>query len=197
MRHSPSLRSRLLILSATCAGLLGLAAAPAAALAMAPGDNGDVKIHAATTATLDQRNQTHVCLFYLDAFNFDGLQQVSWSIAQQPPTGRTRVSSGDITLGPTGQGRTTDMSLPAGHYKLTWTFAGEHGKAKSKVFWSTCHGKPSVNPSAKPSAPSSGGPGGKLAATGGQAPGWLGIAIGMLAAGGALVRRARESMRRN
>lgn len=207
MRRSLSLRCRQLFLLTALAALFGLAsAAPAAAFLMAPGDNGDVKIHASTTPVTDQRDQTHVCVFYLDAFNFDTIQQVSWTIHQQPPTGHAQVSSGSITLH-NGVGHTADMSLPAGHYKLTWTFVGEHGKAKFKVFWSTCGGKPTPHPShscacsVSPSVPASGaasgkpGPGGKLAATGGETAGWLAVGGAALAAGGALIRRARRPAR--
>ena len=89
MRRSPRLRCHLLLLFTALTGLLGLVAAgPAAAFVMAPGDNGDVKIHASTTPVGDTRNEPKVCVFYLDAFNFDGLQQVSWHINQQPPTGK-------------------------------------------------------------------------------------------------------------
>lgn len=210
MRRTPSLRCRLLILFTAVAGLLGLvAAAPAAALVTAPGDNGDVKVHRSTTPEFDQRDDTHVCVFYLDAFNFDGLQQVSWSIAEQPPTGRTQVSAGSITLNANGHGRTDDMSLPAGHYKMTWTFVGEHGRAKSKVFWSTCGASPSPSHScacsASPShstqvAPTptrSAAPGGRLAETGGRSADWLVVAGAVIAAGGALIRRARSPMRRH
>ena len=45
-----------------------------------PGDNGDVKIHNSTTPVTDERNEPHVCVFYLDAFNFDPAQSVSWRI---------------------------------------------------------------------------------------------------------------------
>ena len=241
MRRSPSLRCRLLLLFTALAGLFGLlAAAPAAAFVMAPGDNGDVKIHASTTPVDDQRDETHVCEFYLDAFNFDTIQQVSWKIDQQPPTGHAQVLSGSITL-TNGAGHTAVMSLPAGHYKLTWTFVGEKGRAKFKVFWSTCavpspspsmsasasaspsasasaspsaSASASASPSASASASASASPGtsasgsmapsasasatpggGKLAETGGEAAGWLAVGGAVLAAGGALVRRTRGSMR--
>ncbi len=179
---------------------------------MAPGDNGDVKIHASTTPVNDTRNEPKVCVFYLDAFNFDGLQEVSWTIDQQPPTGTKQVLSGSITLDQNGNGHTGDMTLPNGHYKLTWTFVGEKGKAKFKVFMVDCV-KPSPSPStsasasasASPSASASGSkapsasasakPGGKLAETGGEAAGWLAVGGAALAAGGALIRRARGSMR--
>jgi len=199
---------------------------------MAPGDNGDVKIHASTTPVDDTRNDPKVCVFYLDAFNFDGLQQVSWKINQQPPTGTAQVLSGAITLDQNGNGHTGNMTLPDGHYKMTWTFVGEHGRAKFKVFMVDCTGTPSpsssasasasasasesasasaspsascacsaspsasVSGSAMPPASSSAKPGtGKLAATGGEAMGWLALGGAALAAGGALVRRARRPMR--
>ncbi|MFL6054532.1 MAG: hypothetical protein ACJ72W_16680 [Actinoallomurus sp.] len=105
------------------------------------GDNGTVKIHRSTTSVTDPRNEPHVCGFYLDGFHFDAGQQVSWSIVSWPPTGnRTEVLHGALTLGQDGNGRTTDLSLPNGHYKLYWNFAGEHGRAKQKVFWVKCDG---------------------------------------------------------
>jgi hypothetical protein len=112
------------------------------------GDNGTVKIHNSATAVSDRRNEPHVCVFYLDAFGFDPGQSVSWQIKSWPPTGdRTVVDQGTLTLDSTGNGRTSDQSLPNGHYKLFWTFAGEHGAAKQKVFWVSC---PSSTPTPTP-----------------------------------------------
>jgi len=117
-----------------------------------PGDNGDVKIHRSTTAVTDQRNQPHVCLFYLDAFNFDPNQSVSWKIESWPPTGnRTVVDQGTITLDSAGNGFTSNESLPNGHFKLFWNFGGEHGFAKQKVFWVSC---PAPSPTPTPTSPS-------------------------------------------
>jgi hypothetical protein len=106
------------------------------------GDNGDVKIHNSSTAVTDQRNEPHVCVFYLDAFNFDSGQSVSWNIESWPPTGnRSVVDSGTLVLDSNGDGHTGDMSLQNGHYKLFWNFAGENGAAKHKVFWVACPGQ--------------------------------------------------------
>jgi LPXTG-motif cell wall-anchored protein len=130
-------------LSSACAVSVAAAAslllAPAA-YATPPGDNGTVKIHDAETGEELRKNEPRVCAFYLDAFGFDDGQQVTWQITEMPPTGTKGVEaeSGALTLDVDGHGRTQDLSLPDGHYKLTWTFDGEHGQAKQKVFWSDC-----------------------------------------------------------
>lgn len=111
-----------------------------------PGDNGDVKIHAVGTSFMDERNEPHVCEFYLDAFNFDPNTQVTWHIDQQPPTGTATVLSGTLKLKADGSGVSNDYTLPAGHYQLTWNFAGEKGSAKHKTFWSDCAGVASPPP---------------------------------------------------
>jgi hypothetical protein len=117
------------------------------------GDNGTVKIHRSTTAVTDPRNEPHVCVFYLDAFGFDAGQVVSWMIKSWPPTGdRTVVAQGGITLDSNGDGRTDDMTLPDGHYKLYWNFTGEKGFAKQKVFWVSC-GVQTSPPPPPPSSP--------------------------------------------
>ena len=112
------------------------------------GDNGTVKIHDSSTPVTDPRNEPHVCVFYLDAFGFDPGQSVSWQIKSWPPTGdRAVVDQGTLTLDSAGDGRTSDQALPNGHYKLFWTFTGEHGAAKQKVFWVSC---PSSTPTPTP-----------------------------------------------
>jgi hypothetical protein len=122
------------------------------------GDNGTVKVHRSTTSADDPRNEPHVCGFYLAGFHFDVGQQVSWRIVSWPPTGnRTEVLHGTLTLDQNGHGRTNELSLANGHYKLYWNFNGEHGQAKQKVFWVKCApSKPSPSPSssgtAKPAA---------------------------------------------
>ena len=147
--------------------ILALAAPGAGAQPVAParggkapaarnGDNGTVKIHNSATPVTDRRNEPHVCVFYLDAFGFDPAQSVSWQIKSWPPTGdRSVVSSGALVLDSSGDGNTGDMTLPNGHYKLFWTFAGEHGFAKQKVFWVACAAAtptptPTVSPTATP-----------------------------------------------
>ncbi|MET8676913.1 PT domain-containing protein [Streptomyces sp. NPDC004647] len=146
-------------LSSACAVTAAAAASlllGPAAYATPPGDNGTVKIHDAGTGEELRRNEPHVCTFYLDAFGFDGGQQVDWKIVGMPPTGTKGVvaESGALTLDAEGHGRSDDLSLPDGHYKLIWNFDGEHGRAKHKVFWSACEddGKPGEKPGGKPSA---------------------------------------------
>ncbi|MFC9330366.1 hypothetical protein [Kitasatospora sp. NPDC057015] len=115
--------------------LLALGGAPAAVAA--PGDNGDVKVHESTTAATDRRDEPQVCRFYLDAFDFDDLQRVSWTIDQQPPTGTRQVTAGVLAL-LNGAGQTQILSLPDGHYRVNWTFTGQQGGAKHKVFTVSC-----------------------------------------------------------
>ncbi|MGW1745919.1 LPXTG cell wall anchor domain-containing protein [Streptomyces sp. NPDC002092] len=200
-----------------------LFSAPVAAHATVPGDNGTVKIHDATTGEELKRNEPHVCTFYLDAFGFDAVQQVDWHIEAWAPTagvkGKT-VKTGAITLDAEGHGRTANMSLPDGHYKLFWNFDGEKGAAKHKVFWTDCKdsqggggstpspsasssASPSSSPSSPGSSPSSGassaspqgGSGGDLAETGSTAPVGLlsGVAAALVAGGGYLVVRRRKA----
>jgi LPXTG-motif cell wall-anchored protein len=148
-------------------GILATTAPLASAAPKVPGDNGDVKVHAAGVPVSNHSDDTHVCEFYLDAFNFDTLQQISWTIDQQPPTGTALVDSGTLVL-QNGAGHTDQMSLPAGHYKLVWTFTGEHGEAKHKVFWSTCTGVTGTGtPSSTPSSTSPGAPGSSPSVPGG------------------------------
>jgi LPXTG-motif cell wall-anchored protein len=138
----------------TTAAATVLLAAPAA-YADAPGDNGTVKIHDAATGEALMKNEPHVCTFYLDAFKFDGQQQVDWKIVGMPPTDKQRMvaETGAITLNGEGHGRTNDLQLKDGHYKLIWNFDGEHGKAKHKVFWVGCEDdQPGTTPSASASA---------------------------------------------
>lgn len=124
------------------------------------GDNGTVKIHNPSTAVADRRNEPHVsCGFYLDAFGFDSNQSVTWWITAWAPTGdrATTVAAGTIKL-VNGNGFTDPITtLEVGHYKLFWTFDGEKGHAKQKVFWvtSTCSSKTGSPPPSNPETPSS------------------------------------------
>ncbi|MCZ4102158.1 hypothetical protein C8250_042010 [Streptomyces sp. So13.3] len=170
------MRTLHLAAAATAVAAASLLLAPGA-FAAAPGDNGTIKIHDAKTGEDLVKNEPHVCAFYLDAFFFDGLQQADWKIVEIPPTGKNQeAKTGAITLDSKGHGRTGDLSLPNGHYKLIWNFNGEHGKAKHKVFWTNCEesgtsggpgstgtptgtptgsGSPSTSPSSGTQAPTS------------------------------------------
>ncbi|MFI1357253.1 LPXTG cell wall anchor domain-containing protein [Streptomyces sp. NPDC020898] len=123
---------------ALTAGVAATLFLAAPAHATPAGDNGTVKIHDATTDEELRQNEPHVCAFYLDAFGFDAVQEVDWHIEAWAPTEGGTVKSGEITLDAEGHGRTEDLSLPDGHYKLFWTFEGEKGSAKHKVFWTDC-----------------------------------------------------------
>ncbi|GAA4984482.1 hypothetical protein GCM10023205_63210 [Yinghuangia aomiensis] len=144
-RHARAIRRRRPAAAVVGAAVFApLALFPAVASAAA-GDNGDVKIHATTTPVDDQRNEPKVCRFYLDAFNFDTLQQVTWTIDPQPANSGTGHLEGTITL-VDGTGHTAALSLPNGQYKLTWTFEGENGAGKHKVFKVSCVTPPPNTP---------------------------------------------------
>lgn len=131
-----------------------------AAFAAAPGDNGTVKIHDVKTDEELTKNEPHVCEFYLAAFTFDPQQNVTWKIQTQAPTKPKDVvvEKGAFELDGNGNGRTDDLALPDGHYKLIWNFDGENGKAKHKVFWIDCEDGDDGGPSAPPSGDPSGDP---------------------------------------
>ncbi|MFI8168153.1 LPXTG cell wall anchor domain-containing protein [Streptomyces sp. NPDC085931] len=148
-------------LGAVCAAASTAFLFAPAAHATAPGDDGTVKIHDAATGEELRRNEPHVCTFYLDAFGFDGGQRVDWRIDAIPPSENKgeRVDSGALTLDGEGHGRSADLSLPDGHYKLVWNFDGEKGAAKHKVFWTDCEDEEEPGgsvPSGSPSGPASG-----------------------------------------
>ncbi|WP_371651664.1 MULTISPECIES: hypothetical protein [unclassified Streptomyces] len=155
--------------AALALGLTGAALAGAPAAHAAPGDNGDVKIHNLGTPFTDQRNEPKVCGFYLDAFNFDVAQGITWSIQTQPLRAGGATLNGAITLA-TGTGHTVPLTLPDGQYKLTWNITGGNGAGKHKVFKVDC----------APVGTSSGG------ATGGSTGGTGGPHGGPNAGGGGL-----------
>ncbi|MFG3202611.1 LPXTG cell wall anchor domain-containing protein [Streptomyces sp. NPDC048192] len=176
---------------AVCAVAAAAVFTAPSAHAAAPGDNGTVKIHDASTGEELRRNEPHVCTFYLDAFGFDGGQQVSWHIDSWAPTAGVKgetVKSGSIALDGAGHGRTEDLSLPDGHYKLFWNFAGEKSKAaKHKVFWTDCsssEGGTGPSASASPSAPASAS--GSASASAGSSSSAAASASASASAGGAV-----------
>ncbi|WAU83493.1 hypothetical protein O1Q96_29655 [Streptomyces sp. Qhu-G9] len=143
----------------TAFALAGTALLGAPAAFAAPGDNGDVKIHAETTSPTDQRNEPKVCKFYLAAFNFDDVQGITWTIEPQPAASASATLNGTLTL-PIGTGYTDTLALPDGQYKLTWKIMGGNGAGKSKVFKVDCKPTAPTKPPATPPAPNGGVPAG-------------------------------------
>ncbi|MEU1477486.1 hypothetical protein ACFYZ8_24730 [Streptomyces sp. NPDC001668] len=144
---------RVAALTAVTVGGALLLSAPSAA---AVGEKGDVKVHMAGTASAAHLNQPKVCLFYLDAFNFDTAVGVNWTIEpQSAQAGTTAKLSGVVTLA-NGAGVTSNLMLPTGHYKLTWTTTVVPGQvtppAKHKVFKVSCDDKPAGGPHGGPPA---------------------------------------------
>ncbi|MFJ2787779.1 MULTISPECIES: hypothetical protein [unclassified Streptomyces] len=187
--------------TATVLAVGGLALTGAQTASAAPGDNGDVKIHAVGTPFGDSKDEPKVCRFYLAAFDFDTLQQVSWAITAQSSRVAVPQLSGLINLG-IGTGHTAPLSLPDGQYKLVWTFLGETGAAKQKVFKVDCatSGSPTTGgngPGKPPHGPVGAGGGGsaELAADGDSSLFGIGTAVAAALAGTTgllLIRRSRR-----
>ncbi|MFE3201757.1 hypothetical protein [Embleya sp. NPDC059237] len=202
----PSLRSSTTRLRRPTVAAIALGAAvfagagPAYALPLAPGDNGDVKVHMSTTSPTDQRDEPKVCLFNLAAFNFDTVQQVTYTIAAQPPKADGPVLGGSITL-TDGTGHTGTLTLPNGQYKLVWTFAGENGTGKQKVFKVDC--PPGTTGGVTTTGSTGGRPAGSVNAGGGGGASTFDageVTVGAVVAGAALagfgihlVRRRRAT----
>ncbi|MFI6421352.1 LPXTG cell wall anchor domain-containing protein [Streptomyces sp. NPDC050842] len=137
------MRRTLISSGALVAAVTGsLVLAPAAFASEGPkGDNGTVKIHDANTDEEIKANEPKVCTFYLDAFHFDAQQKATWRIeawSNNDQEKGTEVKDGSLTLDAEGHGRTEDLTLADGQYKLFWNFEGENGKAKHKVFKVDC-----------------------------------------------------------
>jgi hypothetical protein len=200
---SPSLSRRAAACSALALAGTVLLGAPADA---APGDNGTVKIHTGgpvgvRTPKGDPRDEPKVCKFYIDAFNFDTVQYIDWTIATQPPVvGGAHLAGSVMLVG--GAGYTKDMVLPDGQYKLVWKIRGGNGAGKQKVFKVDCRTTPSPTPSAtysrRPGGAHGGPHGGPPAGGGGLAreasitPVAGAAAVGLAAVSGAVWFRLRR-----
>ncbi|MCX5389760.1 hypothetical protein [Streptomyces sp. NBC_00094] len=169
---TPPTRTLLRAALATLAlGGVTLAGAPAAFAA--PGDNGDVKVHRQGTPDSSQANEPQVgCIFRFAAFNFDGLQSIQWNIYEQPGQPGNQdpsLKNGSIAVDSNGDGHTDDITgLSSGMYKVEWTWVGQNGAAKSKVFRVNCD--VITNPTQPPTTGGNGngGPGGGPGGNGGH-----------------------------
>ncbi|MFD4574369.1 hypothetical protein ACFWNK_19985 [Streptomyces sp. NPDC058417] len=173
-------------LTALAAGGALLLAAPSAVAA--PGDNGDITVHTVGAAPRAQAGQPRTCNFYLDAFNFDVAQGLTWTITPRSgQNGTTARLSGEVTLA-NGAGVTENLTLPTGPYQVTWTVVGGSPTPKTKNFALDCPrraGAPGPN----------GGPpagGGGLARDAAFTPVAGAAAVGLAAVGGAAWFRLRR-----
>lgn len=139
----------------------------------APGVNGTVKIHDDEPEPDPEiRNQPHVCTFHVHGFNFDEGETGRWWIQGWPPTGGPPdADPANAVMGPepyvaaeddgthAWEWRTTERTLPNGHYKLfveqTHTTGGGDVVMtyKHKVFWVECEagvGPSTVSPTPTP-----------------------------------------------
>jgi hypothetical protein len=197
LSRRPGTRQGASVLAALAVTGTALFAAPAAVAA--PGDNGDVKVHDSGTTVDNQRDDPTVCQFYLDGFDFDRAQDVSWSIETQPHVAGGATLAGGLIIPESGHGRTEGLFLlPKGQYKLTWNFEGESGAGKQKVFRVDCT-TPTPTPTQTPPGGGPGGPnggppagGGGLARTQDFSPVAGAAAAGLVVAGGVVYLRLRR-----
>ncbi|GGY09551.1 hypothetical protein [Streptomyces djakartensis] len=162
-----------------------LSAVPAAA---APGDNGDVMIHARDTPAASRSNDSRVCDFYLAAFDFQAGETVNWTVQT---LSEVPAESGSVTLDGTGAGRSRLIDLPDGQYKLTWLTDRANGAGKFKLFQVDCP-DPGPTPTAiTPSGPAPAG-GGGIARAEALTPVTGAAAVGLAAVAGAVWFRLRR-----
>jgi hypothetical protein len=160
-KHAPTYLRATLALSASVGLAVSafLVVGPAlAGPAGAPGVNATVKIHDDEPEPDPEiQNQPHVCTFHVHGFNFDEGETGVWWIQGWPPTGGPPdADSANAVMGPEPyvaveddgsnafEWRTTERTLPDGHYKLfveqRHDSSGGHVVVtyKHKVFWVEC-----------------------------------------------------------
>ncbi|MEZ0064732.1 hypothetical protein ABIA32_000720 [Streptacidiphilus sp. MAP12-20] len=136
-------------LAGSAVAVLALAAPVAAWAAPPPGNNGHIQIHDEGTGVNVDSNDPDVGCFYIDAFDFDNNQALSWSVftgtAGMPGT---QVAAGTATFTvtpPAGQDISGPIALPQGMYVA---FEDDSMGRKTKEFkvTSNCNvGVPMVN----------------------------------------------------
>ncbi len=117
-----------------------------------PGNNGDIKIHSASTPQDDQQNEPQPdCPFYISFFNFDPNDEVDFIINAGPPHPNNPSPpyeyEGSVTTDGDGNARSEDIELPSGAYKAYAVEEGAVGQgAKQKVFTVDCPDVPTPTP---------------------------------------------------
>ncbi|MFF4898805.1 hypothetical protein [Streptomyces sp. NPDC001068] len=125
----------------------------AAPIAMAQGENGDIRIHRVGVPFGVSKDDPAVCRFYLDAVNFDVLTAIAYTITPQPPLPTAATVAGTVQLAG-GAGHTDPLGLADGQYKIAWVVGGA---LKEKVFRVNCH---DVKPDGAQGPNGQGGPNG-------------------------------------
>ncbi|MGW7817044.1 LPXTG cell wall anchor domain-containing protein [Streptomyces puniciscabiei] len=160
-----------------------------------------MKIHKSATAEYDERNEPHVCSFCLDAFHFDGGQQVDWRIEVWAPTGGTKHKVFWTNCRGSGGGAPSSgpsagpSSAPSGSSSSVPSSPSSSSSSSPSSPSASAPGSSSSSAPAPSSSPSAQGGGGGLAETGNGVPvGALsGAAAGLVGAGGYLALRRRKT----
>ncbi|GAA4904653.1 LPXTG cell wall anchor domain-containing protein [Streptomonospora salina] len=144
LKNTARLAGGALLIGSVSLALGGTAAADATASHgdKKKGNNGSVKVHDAATEEWLSKNEPKVCEFYIVGRKFDAAQEVSWQVLEWKPTGDkgTVAAEGSLVLDDGGHGRTDDIELPDGHYRVTWEFEGKDQLTgtKHKMLWVEC-----------------------------------------------------------
>ncbi|GAA0618054.1 hypothetical protein GCM10009547_20400 [Sporichthya brevicatena] len=130
----------------------------AVAGAAPPGNNGDIKIHSASTPQNANKNEPKPdCPFYIAFFNFDPNDEVDFVIHDGPPfpnnPSGTPEFSGSVTTDANGNARSADITLPDGEYKVYAVENGAVGQgSKQKRLTVECAGTQGSTPTPTPAA---------------------------------------------
>ncbi|MCF6522233.1 hypothetical protein [Streptomyces sp. JJ36] len=101
----------------------------AAAYAAPRGDHGSVTLQDAATDAAPPADRPEVCTFSLYAAGFAEGDRVEWRIVEVRPGGAagTVAETGKLSLDAEGRGRTAELSLADGRYRMVWNLGEDEG----------------------------------------------------------------------
>ncbi|MDT0382648.1 LPXTG cell wall anchor domain-containing protein [Streptomyces sp. DSM 42041] len=143
-----------------------------AAFASPHGGSGTVRMHDAASGRELSGADRQVCSFFLVAAGFDGRQQIGWKVVER--ASGTVAETGELLLDGEGSGRSGDLALDEGRYRLVWDRRGADGEGGGRrAFEVDCDGVPveetaggpQASASPSPSASAESGAGGEDAET--------------------------------
>lgn len=120
----------------TVAATVALLSAPATAYA--DGAGGTLELYDAASGEELPDDGSAVCSFYLALSGFEG-RRVGWKVVEE--SSGTVAETDAVALDGDGNGRSEELSLRDGRYRLVWDFEGG-GATEHRVFDVECDGLP-------------------------------------------------------